>query len=371
MQAPFRYDYVGSFLRPAELKQARRDFEEGKITKEQLAQIEDKLITNLISKVKEIGFHGITDGEYRRATWHFDFFWGFNGVGHHKTEAGLTFHGELAPLDDTYLTGKVSVDHHPFVEHFKFVQKFADAKTVARQTMPAPAQFLYQMTLKENLEKTRAIYPNEEDLIQDIVAGYKKVIRDLYDAGCRNVQFDDTTWGRCIDPNALKILDTDEEGLQKIIEKFVRINNLAIEGKPEDLVITSHICRGNFHSTWRFKGGYDRVAKELFAKEKVNAFYLEFDDERSGSFEPLQYISPDKKVVLGLITTKSPKLEDKETVIKRIHEAEKYIPLERLCLGTQCGFASTEVGNILTEEEQFAKLRLIKEIAQQVWGADC
>ena len=371
MHAPFRYDYVGSFLRPAELKEARKQFEDGKINAEQLKAVEDRLITDLIQKQKAAGFHGVTDGEFRRATWHLDFIWAFNGVGHHKTQTGIMFHGEPALIDDTYLTGKLSIDHHPFVDHFKFVKQFEDENTVARQTIPAPAQFLFQMIIPDNIKKTKEIYPDEEDLIQDIAAGYRKVIKEFYDAGCRNLQFDDCTWGVCVDPNALLILGTDEAGLQKVIEKLIRINNLAIEGKPSDMVINSHICRGNFHSTWACQGSYARVAKDLFANEKVNAFYLEFDDERSGSFEPLQYVSQDKKIVLGLITTKTPKLEDKEAVIKRIHEAEKYITLERLCLGTQCGFASTEEGNILTEDEQWAKLKLIKEIAQQVWGQNC
>ena len=371
LHAPFHYDFVGSFLRPAELKDARRDFEAGKISKEDLTKVEDRAITDLVKKLKELGYHCISDGEFRRATWHLDFMWGFDGVGHHKTECGLDFHGENALIDDTYLTGKLSVGHHPFVDHFKFVQQFADEKTVVKQTMPAPGQFYIQLTSQENKAKTQEIYPNEEDLIQDLAAGYRKVIKDLYDAGCRNVQFDDCTWGRFFSPDAYKLLGTDESGVQAIIEKLIRINNLAIEGKPDDLVINCHICRGNYHSTWRFKGGYDRVAKELFAKEKVNGFYLEFDDERSGTFEPLQYVSADKRIVLGLITSKRPDLEDKDAVIKRIHEAEKYIPLDRLNVSPQCGFASCEIGNKLTEEEQWAKLRLVKEIAQQVWGADC
>ena len=227
--------------------------------------------------------------------------------------------------------------------------------------------FLFQMIIPDNLAGTKAIYSEEEELIQDIARGYKKVIRDLYAAGCRNIQFDDCTWGVCVDPNACFIFGTDEAGLQQIIDKLIRINNLAIEDKPEDLVINTHICRGNFHSTWACQGGYDRIAKDLFAGENVNAFYLEFDDERSGDFEPLQYVSEDKQVVLGLVTTKSPILEKKEDIIKRIREAQKYIPLERLCLSPQCGFASTEEGNKLTEEEQWAKLHLIQEIAKEIW----
>lgn len=365
--APFKNDIVGSFLRPDFLKQARSNYTEGKISKEELKEIEDKAIIDLIKKQKNVGLNVITDGEFRRSSWHLDFMWAFHGIGHEKTKKGIPFHGEPALIDDTFLTGKVSVDSHPFVEHFKFVKQFEDENTVARQTIPAPAQFLFQMITPDNLERTKDIYQDEEELINDIANGYKKVIRDLYAAGCKNIQFDDCTWGVCVDPNACFIFGTDEAGLQEYIEKLIRINNLAIEDKPEDLVINTHICRGNFHSTWACQGGYDRVAKDLFANENVTAFYLEFDDDRSGDFEPLQYVSKDKKVVLGLVTTKCPELEDKEIIIKRIHEAANYIPLERLCLSPQCGFASTEEGNILTEEEQWAKLKLVREIAEEVW----
>ena len=368
INAPFRFDIVGSFLRPEYLKKARSECVDARITKEELTIVENRAITDLINKQKEAGLAVITDGEFRRSSWHLDFMWAFSGVGHEKTKNGIPFHGEPALIDDTFIIGKVSVGNHPFVEHFKFVKRFEDENTVARQTVPAPAQFLFQMITPDNISRTKEIYTNEDDLILDIAAGYKKVINDLYEAGCRNIQFDDCTWGVCVDPNACFILGTDEEGLQIIVEKLIRINNLAIEDKPADLVINTHICRGNFHSTWACQGGYAPVAKELFSKENVNAFYLEFDDERSGDFEPLQYLGKDKKIVLGLITTKSPVLEDKEYIIKRIHEASEYVPLERLYLSPQCGFASTEEGNKLTEEEQWAKLRLVREIAKEVWG---
>jgi 5-methyltetrahydropteroyltriglutamate--homocysteine methyltransferase len=365
--APFKYDIVGSFLRPDYLKQSREEYANRKITAEELKKVEDKAITELITKQKAVGLQVITDGEFRRSSWHLDFMWAFNGVGHEKTKNGIPFHGEPALIDDTFVTGKVLVDSHPFVEHFKFVKQFEDENTVARQTIPAPAQFLFQMITPENQERTKSIYPNEEELIQDIAKGYKKVIQDLYAAGCRNIQFDDCTWGVCVDPNACFILGTDEDGLQQIIEKLIRINNIAIEDKQENLIINTHICRGNFHSTWACQGGYDRVAKDIFANENVNAFYLEFDDERSGDFKPLQYVSEDKKVVLGLITTKSAILENKNYIIERIHEAEKYIALDRLSLSPQCGFASTEEGNKLTEEQQWAKLKLVQEIVKEVW----
>ncbi len=368
MNIPFRYDYVGSFLRPAKLKTARKSYEAGKISAEELKAVEDECITELVTKQKELGFHDITDGEFRRATWHLDFMWGFNGVGHSKTKTGLPFHGEAAMIDDTYLVGKVSVDHHPFVDHFKFLKQFEDENTIAKQTIPAPAQFLEQMILPFAMENTSKYYDNTDDLVQDIANGYKKVIKELYDAGCRNLQLDDCSWGMVVDPMACHIFNVDKEGLEKVKEQLLAINNLAIEDKPEDMVITTHVCRGNFHSTYASSGAYDSVAATLFARENVSAYYLEFDDERSGGFEPLKSVSGDKKVILGLVTTKSPKLEDKEAIKARIYEAAKYIPLDRLCLSPQCGFASCEIGNKLSEEQQWAKLKLVKEIAEEVWS---
>lgn len=362
------FDVVGSFLRPDYLKEARESFRKGEINKAQLTEVEDRAITELIGKQKEAGLVAITDGEFRRNSWHLDFMWEFGGVDHQKTKTGIPFHGEMALIDDTFLNGKVTLSSHSFVNHFRFVKRFEGEGCIARQTIPAPAQFLFQMIIPQNAESTKAIYPNEDELILDIANAYKRVIRDLYEAGCRNIQFDDCTWGVCVDPSAKFIFGTDEKGLSDIVQKLIGINNLAIEGAPEDLLITSHICRGNFHSTWACQGGYDSVAKELFAGENVDAFYLEYDDERSGGFEPLRYMNPDKNVVLGLITSKTSHLEDKEVIINRIREAAKYIPLDRLSLSPQCGFASTEEGNALSEEEQWAKLKLIKEIVAEVWG---
>ena len=364
---PFRYDYVGSFLRPAGLKQARADFQNGKIGADELKAAEDQAIRELVAKQQSVGYHVITDGEFRRATWHLDFMWGFHGVGHSRTEKGLPFHGENAMLDDTYLTGEVGVDSHPFVEHFRFVKALEDENTVAKLTIPAPAQFLEQMVMPFAMENTSKYYPNIEKLVEDLAAGYRKVIDDVYAAGCRNLQFDDCSWGMLVDPRACLIFDTDEKGLEAIKEQMLAANNLAIEGKPEDLIINTHVCRGNFHSTYASSGAYDSVADLLFGEENVNAYYLEYDDERSGGFAPLAKVSGDKKVVLGLVTTKSPALEKKEDVIARIHEAAKYVPLDRLYLSPQCGFASCEIGNKLTVEEQWAKLKLVKEIAKEVW----
>ena len=367
LQTPFRYDYVGSFLRPEKLKKARREYDEGNISYGTLKAVEDEAITELIRKVKDLGYHVITDGEFRRATWHLDFMWGFDGIGHAPTKTGLPFHGEAAMVDDTYLVGKVALNHeHPFVEHFRFVKQFEDDNTIAKQTMPSPAQFLAQFTMPFNREETEKYYSSDNELVSDIVAAYGKVIQDLYAAGCRNIQLDDCTWGMMADKHGHLAYGTTLEGLIAIQKAHRDINNRVIANAPKDLVINTHVCRGNFHSTYANSGAYDPVADILFSEENVNAYYLEFDDERSGGFAPLAKV--DKKVVLGLITTKSPKLERKKDVIARIHEAAKYIPLDRLCLSPQCGFASCEIGNKLTEEEQWAKLRLVKEAAEEIWG---
>lgn len=369
IKTPFRYDFVGSFLRPEKLKKARKQFDDGEIGYEELKKVEDESITELIIKTKNLGYNVITDGEFRRATWHLDFMWGFDGVGHTPTKTGLPFHGEDAMVDDTYLVGKVGIKgEHPFVEHFKFVKQFEDENTVAKQTMPSPAQFLAQFTMPFNREHTLKYYATDKELAEDIVKAYGKVINDLYEAGCRNIQLDDCTWGMMADKSGHFAYGTTQEGLIEIQKAHKDINNKVIANAPKDIVINTHVCRGNFHSTYANSGAYDPVADILFGEENVDAYYLEFDDERSGGFAPLAKVSGDKKVVLGLITTKSPKLENKEEVINRIHEAEKYIPLDRLYLSPQCGFASCEIGNKLTEEEQWAKLTLVKEIAKEVWG---
>ena len=369
LQTPFRYDFVGSFLRPEKLKKARRQFNEGKIDAAALKKVEDEAITELVSKIKELGYHVITDGEFRRATWHLDFMWGFDGIGHTPTKTGLPFHGEAAMVDDTYIVGKIGLTgEHPFVDHFRFVKALEDENTVAKQTIPSPAQFLAQFTMPFNRGCTEKHYPNEQELVNDIVAAYGKVIDDLYAAGCRNLQLDDCTWGMFADKIGHTLYGTTREGIVGFQKAHKDINDKVIANAPKDMIINTHVCRGNFHSTYAREGAYDSVADNLFGEENVTAYFLEFDDERSGGFAPLAKVSGEKKVVLGLITTKSPVLEDKQLVIDRIHDAAKYIPLERLYLSPQCGFASCEIGNKLTEEEQWAKLRLVKEVAEEVWG---
>ena len=366
LKTPFRYDFVGSFLRPQALKDAKTKYQNNDITKDEYDKIVNEEITKLVAKQKELGFHAITDGEFRRTFWHLDFMWGFEGVEHKATGGGVPFNDELAVLDDTYLIGKFKAKAHPFVEYFKFLKQFEDENTVAKYTIPAPAQTYLQFIVPGSIEKTRRFYETNEELIEDIGKAYQNVIKQFYDAGCRNLQLDDCSWGSAIGDSANQ--DAFGIDINEFKKQLLNVNNLALENKPDDLVITSHICRGNYHSTYFSSGAYDPVADYVFARENVDALLLEYDDERSGSFEPLAKVSADKKVVLGLITTKSPKLEDKNVVIKRIHEAAKYVPLDRWCLSPQCGFASCEIGNKLTEEEQWAKLKLVKEIAEEVWG---
>lgn len=370
LQTPFRYDYVGSFLRPERLKKARADFESGMINPSQLKEVEDECILDLVSKIKDLGYHVITDGEFRRSTWHLDFMWGFNGIEHKKTLAGnTTFDGEAAMIDDTYMISKISVKEHPFVEHFKFIKALEDENTIAKQTIPSPGQFYAYFTGAELLTTTLDIYGTEEAFADDVVKAYSEFVAEIYAAGCRNLQFDDCVWGGMVNPKlAVALTGRSGQQLEEYKKLILDLNNRVVILAPTDLIINTHVCRGNYHSTFFSSGAYDGVADLLFGEEHVNTYYLEYDDERSGGFAPLAKVSEDKKVVLGLITTKTPALENKEDVIARIHEAAKYIPLDRLYLSPQCGFASCEIGNKLTEEEQWDKLRLVKEIAEEVWG---
>lgn len=370
LQTPFRYDYVGSFLRPERLKKARADFESGMINPSQLKEVEDECILDLVSKIKDLGYHVITDGEFRRSTWHLDFMWGFNGIEHKQTLSGnTTFDGEAAMIDDTYMISKISVKEHPFVEHFKFIKALEDENTIAKQTIPSPGQFYAYFTGAELLTTTLDIYGTEEAFADDVVKAYSEFVAEIYAAGCRNLQFDDCVWGGMVNPKlAVALTGRSGQQLEEYKKLILDLNNRVVTLAPTDLIINTHVCRGNYHSTFFSSGAYDGVADLLFGEEHVNTYYLEYDDERSGGFAPLAKVSEDKKVVLGLITTKTPALENKEDVIARIHEAAKYIPLDRLYLSPQCGFASCEIGNKLTEEEQWDKLRLVKEIAEEVWG---
>lgn len=369
--SPFRYDIVGSFLRPQELKDARAKFAKGEISQADLTKVEDKCIVDLIHKEEQLGLHAVTDGEFRRSYWHLDFFWGLQGTKHVQLKHGYFFHDEETRNDSVQLTGKVSGENHPFVNYFKFVRDHVSDGTQVKQTIPAPAQFLEEFLRPENQANAKQFYPNQADLDHDVAQAYHQVIEDLYAAGCRTLQLDDCTWGISVnnfanlkkkDPNA------DTSQLEALQRRFLKVNNEAIADLPDDLVVNTHVCRGNYHSTWAAAGGYGPVADTLLARENVNAFYLEYDSDRAGGFEPLAKVPDDKYVVVGLVTSKSGELEDKQIIIDRLKEAAKYHPLDKLCLSPQCGFASTEEGNILTEEQQWNKLKFIKEIAEEVWG---
>lgn len=368
MNAPFRADIVGSFLRPDFLKEARGKFASGAITETELEQIENEAIAALVQKQREIGLEMSTDGEFRRSYWHLDFFWGLNGVEHNMLRHGYMFHGEETRADSARLCGKVAFNpNHPFLRHFNFLKSLTAKGIVARQTIPAPAQFYAELMRGENALATNRLYPDKEALAADICEAYRQTILAFYDLGCRNLQIDDCTWGMLCDKRFRETMANGAYDAEELQRFYLRLNNCAIANLPEDMVVNTHVCRGNYHSTWATTGGYDAVARNLFAKENVNAFYLEFDSERAGGFEPLANVPENKMVVLGLVTTKQPDLEDKDAIIRRIEEATQYVPLERLCLSPQCGFASTEEGNILTEQEQWAKIELVQEIAGLVW----
>ena len=369
--SPFRFDIVGSFLRPDVLHQARHDFNDGVIGADELKTVEDEAIRDLVAKQKAAGLHVITDGEFRRSYWHLDFMWGLAGIERATARQGYMFHDEETTADTAVVKGKISGENHPFVEHFKFVKALEEDGQVARQTMPAPIQTYSEVILDRcdgQVESLRSVYADDEELIQDIAAAYRTVLAELYAAGCRNVQFDDCTWGIYCDTDFVAKTGMKPVDIQKVSELGVRLNNLAIEGAPEDLVINTHVCRGNYHSTYAFEGGYDPIAPYLFATENVRAFYLEFDTPRAGTFEPLKHVADGKYVVLGLVTSKQPGLEEEDLLVERVHEASKYVPLDHLCLSPQCGFASCECGNKLTEDEQWAKLALVKRVAERVWA---
>ena len=372
-KAPFRVDHVGSYLRPKELVEAREKFAKGELSKEELTKVEDKLIAELVEKQIAAGLKGVTDGEFRRAYWHLDFFWGLNGIEHVQGEKGYAFKGIETKPDTAKVSGKISGENHPFVEHFKYLRDITkDKDVIVKLTIPSPSQLYFELIRTEDhIKSYEQFYSNFDELKAAIVAAYKQVINDLYNEGLRVLQFDDCTWGALADDGFANRF-RDERPLEEVRRDYaarcLALNNEVIEGKPEDLVINTHVCRGNFASKWISQGGYQNVEDELLAGENVDAYYLEYDTDRAGDFKPLAKVGKDKKVVLGLITSKFADLEDKEEVIARIKEASKYIPLENIYLSTQCGFASTEEGNVITEEDQWKKIALISEIVKEVWG---
>ena len=368
-KAPFRLDHVGSFLRPERLKEARAKFNAGEITAEELERVENEEIVALIEKEKELGLKSVTDGEFRRAFWHLDFLENLDGVELVEVDHfSVQFKDKDVKPKTLRIVGKVDFsEDHPFVKHFKFLKEHA-GDTPVKLTIPSPSMLhLITQVREKNYVPIERYKDNEALFYDDVVEAYRKALQCFYDLGCRNIQLDDTSWGEFCALDKREAYEARGFDLEQIARDYVDVINRVIEWKPEDLVVNMHICRGNFRSTWFSSGGYEPVAKTLFAHCRVDGFFLEYDSDRAGDFTPLRYIK-DQKVVLGLITSKSGDLEDKDEVIARIKEASQYVPLEQLCLSPQCGFSSTEEGNILTIEAQWDKLKLIDEIVHEVWG---
>lgn len=364
------YDIVGSFLRPEELKHARNKFEKGEISLYELREVENKKIRELVNQEIEAGLKIVTDGEFRRSYWHLDTFWGFNGVKHTRQKQGYLFHDEETRNDSAQVNGKISFSgDHPDLEAFKFLRNITEGKDVTpRQSIPAPAQFYAELVRgPENVAAVKKYYASEDELLADISKAYHDLILALYDAGCRDVKLDDCTWGMVVDEGFWQTMAKAGFDKDELCQKYLKVNNDAIKDLPNDLRISTHICRGNYHSTWATSGGYDDVADYVFAKENVDAFYLEFDDERSGHFDPIAKIPEDKEVVLGIVTSKKPDLEDPESLKKRIKEATQFHNLDNSALSTQCGFSSTEEGNKLTDKEQWDKINLVVNTAKEIW----
>lgn len=366
------YDIVGSFLRPAQLKEAREKFVAGQIDQSALTAVENSEIKKLVAQEIAAGLQVVTDGEFRRSYWHLDTFWGFAGIEHTRPEHGYFFHDEETRADSARVVGKIVFKpSHPDIQAFKFLQELvADQPGVtARQSIPAPAQFYSELLRGEdNLAALQQVYPDQAELITDIGQAYHDLILTLYQAGCRDLKIDDCTWGMVVDHDFWENQTNGDYDLEELQDIYLQVNNAALSDLPADLRMSTHVCRGNYHSTWAASGGYAPVASHLLAQEKVDAFYLEFDDDRSGDFEPLAEVPAGKKVVLGLVTSKKAQLEQPETLIARIKEAAQEVPLENLSLSTQCGFASTEEGNKLTEDQQWDKIRLVVATAKEVWG---
>ena len=363
-KAPFRADQVGSFLRSEPLKEARAKREKGQIGVADLKKVEDAEIEKLIKKQEEIGMQLVTDGEYRRAWWHFDFLEGLDGVEGYEAEHGIQFAGVETKARGVKVTGKVGFSDHPFLEHFKFVKDHT--KVTPKMTIPSPS-VLHFRGGRKGISKT--VYPELDAFFNDLAKAYKDAVAGFYKAGCRYLQFDDTVWAYLCSQKELDLAKQrgdDPTGLQ---QTYAKVINEAIKDRPSDMVITTHVCRGNFRSTWISEGGYEPVAETLFGKVNYDGYFLEYDTERAGGFEPLRFVPKgNKQIVLGLVTSKSGTLEKKDDVKKRIDEAAKYVAHEQLCLSPQCGFASTEEGNVLTEDAQWDKMRMIKAISQEVWG---
>ena len=361
---PFRADHVGSILRSAPLKAAREKAAKGAITAAQFKEVEDQEIEKVIARQEAIGLKLATDGEYRRSWWHFDFFGMLDGVEIYELDHGIQFQGvQTRPLS-IRVTGKLAFSNHPMLEHFRFLK--AHTKVIPKMTIPSPSVLHFRL---EPGAVNTSIYADRDAIFDDLGAAYAQAVRAFYDAGCRYLQFDDTAWAYLCSDVELKKARERGLNVDHLQDTYARTINMALAAKPADMTVTTHVCRGNFRSTFISSGGYEPVARKLLADCNYDAYFLEYDSERAGGFEPLRFLPKgDKTVVLGLVTSKFGALEKKDDIKRRIDEATKYVAPDQLALSPQCGFASTEEGNVLAEDEQWAKLAMVVELADEVWG---
>ncbi len=351
---PFRADHVGSLLRPAALKEARAQFAAGKIDAAALVSVEDREIDRIVAKQAEVGLKSCTDGEFRRSWWHLDFLWGLDGVEKLDLGEGVSFSGMKTRAEGVQVTGKIGFSSHPHVEHFKYLA--ARTKATAKVTIPAPSAIYGRPT---TIPIDKAIYPTLEGMFEDLGQAYAKAVRAFADAGCRYLQLDEVFIAMLCDETYRQQMRDRGDDPDRLGVIYSDLINKAMSDIPSDMTITMHLCRGNYRSTWQGQGGYEKVQELLFNRINVDGYFMEYDTERAGGFEPLELLPKNKKVVLGLVTTKTGQLESRDMLKRRIEEASRYASLDQLCLSGQCGFASTEEGNTLAEEEQWAKLGMI------------
>jgi 5-methyltetrahydropteroyltriglutamate--homocysteine methyltransferase len=361
---PFRADQVGSLLRTATVAKTRAQYAAGQIGRAELKVIEDAEIEKLIRKQESVGLQAVTDGEFRRSWWHFDFFGMLNGVELKEAGSGIQFQGVQTKAQAPHITGALGFPaDHAMLEHFRFLR--AHARATAKMTIPSPNVLYFRAAFTNP-----RLYPDRDALFAALAETWRQAMRAFYDAGCRYLQFDDTAWAYLCSADEVgraRQRGTDVAGLP---QAFAGLINDVLKAKPADMTITTHVCRGNFRSTWITSGGYEPVAEALLGGSNYDGYFLEYDSDRAGGFEPLRFLPKGRKlVVLGLVTTKTGALESADVITRRIAEAEKFVALEQLCLSPQCGFASTEEGNILAHDEQWAKLEFIVRIAREVWGS--
>lgn len=367
---PFRADHVGSLLRPPALTQGRADFKAGKIDADALRAIEDAAIIDVIELQHEAGLQSVTDGELRRTSWHMDFIYQLDGV---TQVQGESLHVQFKNESGTYdyappamrVSGKIGLRDTIFADAFSFVRDHARPGQTPKLTIPSPSMVHYR---GGNASIDREAYPDVDVFWDDLARAYAEQAQGVYDLGCRYLQLDDTSLAYVNDPAQREHIVAIGGDPEHLHEQYIQVINRSLAGKPDDLVITTHLCRGNNQSMWAAEGGYDFVAEALFGDLNVDGYFLEFDDERSGTFEPLRFVPKGKQVILGIVTTKRAELEEKDDLKRRIEEASRYIDIDQLGISGQCGFSSTEEGNDLTIDEQKAKLELIVQVADEVWG---